>query len=123
MQTILVVDDDISIRALVRIALEDEGYRVVEADNGASALRELDGVPATDLILLDVHMPVMDGWAFSDALKQRAGIPPPIIVFTAAIDSLPRASRIGAKAYLSKPFDLVTLVDLINAHSGRTDHL
>src|SRR5947208_1289034 len=109
---ILVVDDDDSIRSFVELALGSEGYGVVTAPNGARAL-----VLATerhpDLILLDMRMPVMDGWAFARAYRGQDGPHAPIVVITAATDAGGRAAEIDADGFLGKPFDLDELLALV----------
>lgn len=106
---ILVVDDDPAIRATVRDVLESEGYRVVTATNGAEALEILlRARPAA--VLLDMRMPVLDGWGLARELKARS-ISVPICVMTAARDSARWAREIGADAHLAKPFNLVDLLD------------
>jgi two-component system chemotaxis response regulator CheY len=105
---VLVVDDDESIRRLIELALTQEGYEVVTAAEGRAALAEAARQPPR-LILLDIRMPVLDGWGFARAY--RAGPPPhaPIVVLTAARDAAEAAVRIGAEACLAKPFELSAL--------------
>ncbi|MGZ8512376.1 MAG: response regulator transcription factor, partial [Candidatus Limnocylindria bacterium] len=79
---VLVVDDEPQIRATVAEMLEIEGYSVEEAANGADALRAIER-QAPDLILLDMRMPVLDGWAFAAELNRRQ-VEIPIVVMTAA---------------------------------------
>lgn len=109
---VLIVDDEPDIRATVSAMLEIEGYRVDEAINGADALRVLeDRTP--DLILLDMRMPVLDGWGFANELRQR-GHRTPIVVMTAARDAARWASEIAASAFVAKPFgfdDLISAVE------------
>jgi CheY-like chemotaxis protein len=83
---ILVVDDDTSIRSFVEMALDSVGYAVSTAGNGAQALEVTDQVHP-DLILLDMRMPVMDGWTFARTYRQQAGPHAPIVVITAATDA------------------------------------
>ncbi|HWQ12592.1 MAG TPA: response regulator [Roseiflexaceae bacterium] len=111
MSHILVVDDDPSIRAVIADALADEGYAVRTASNGVEGLLALaDALPA--LVLLDLRMPVMDGWTFARTLHQR-GIQLPIVVMTAAQDARQWAQEVGARAYVAKPFDLGELLDVV----------
>ncbi len=107
---ILVVDDDSSIREMISDFLEMEGYAVATAADGAEGL---DAVETTNpsLVLLDMRMPVMDGWGFAQKLKER-GIDLPILVLTASQNPRHWAEEIGARGYLAKPFDLL---DLLNA--------
>jgi CheY-like chemotaxis protein len=105
---ILVVDDDPSIRATVRAILEMEGYPVESAEDGAQALHAVEQ-QRPSLVLLDMRMPVLDGWGFARAVKER-GLKLPILVMTAAQDARRWASEIGADGYLAKPFDLLDLL-------------
>lgn len=109
---ILVVDDDESILDVVLLTLEFEGFQTRSASDGAQALEILErDNPA--LVLLDMRMPVMDGWGFARAIAER-GIDVPIVVMTAAQDARRWAEEIGADAYVEKPFDLGKLVETIN---------
>jgi two-component system, chemotaxis family, chemotaxis protein CheY len=117
---VLVVEDDDEIRDFVALLLEGEGYAVRTARNGAEALDVVrDNAPR--LILLDMRMPVMDGWGFARAYRTQPGPHAPILVMTAARDAAQRAHEIQADAYLAKPFDLddlMSLVDRLTAPSG-----
>ncbi len=81
------------------------------AANGADGLRCTEQF-WPGLILLDMRMPVMDGWAFAQALRAR-GAAPPIVVMTAAQDARRWAQEIGATGYLAKPFELHDLIDVV----------
>lgn len=112
---ILVVDDEEAIRDILNFALEQEGYQVVTAANGAEALDALGhGLPG--LILLDMKMPVMDGWAFTRELRARYGHEVPVVVLTAAPDAQSRAREIHAAGWLGKPFDLDVLMQVVAQH-------
>src|SRR5919198_3303048 len=109
---ILVVDDDELILNSVESTLADEGYPVVTATDGAAALDVVERqLPA--LILLDMKMPILDGWAFAKAYREQPGPRAPIVVMTAAADAARRAADIGAEGYLAKPFDLEDLLTLV----------
>ena len=114
---ILVVDDDESIREFVSVALADEGYRVLTASDGAAAL-ELARRQHPGVILLDMRMPVMDGWEFSRAYRRLPSPHAPIVVVTAARDVAARAAQIQADAFLAKPFDLDELLDVVSRFAG-----
>ena len=88
---ILVVEDDADLRFLIAESLTDEGYTVVTAPHGAAAL-DCVARARPSAILLDMRMPVMDGWAFARAYRARPGPHAPIIVCTAARDADARAS-------------------------------
>ena len=109
---VLVVDDEPDIRATVSAMLEIEGYAVAEAVNGAEALAAVEADPP-DVILLDMRMPVLDGWGFASEMKRR-GHRIPIVVMTAARDAAHWAAEIAATAFVSKPFgydDLIRAVE------------
>lgn len=109
---VLVVDDDVAIRSMVREALTDEGIAVVEASDGSQALAILDSV-APCLILLDMRMPGMDGWSFARAYRARTGPRAPVVVITAARDARGWANEIAADGVLPKPFDLIELIETV----------
>lgn len=114
----LVVDDDHDIAELVQLALSDEGYEVVIASNGSAALQATLATPF-DLILLDLRMPVMDGWEFARAYRARPEPRAPVVVVTAARDAAELAAEIDADDYLSKPFSLEELLDVVKRHVRR----
>ncbi len=117
-QLILVIDDDPDIREVVREILEGEGYLVTTAANGAEALRVLEQQrPA--LVLLDMRMPVLNGWDFAAALRAR-GARPPILVMTAAQSARRWAEEIGAQGYIAKPFDLSDLLTAVERLLSQT---
>jgi len=102
------VDDDAEVREVVATVLEDDGYRVDTASNGAEALSKAGQHPP-DAVILDARMPVMDGWAFLARWRARpAKHRPPVLVVSSARDWRTALDR-GAQAYLSKPFDIDTL--------------
>lgn len=108
---ILIVDDTAEIRDLVADALADEGYAVACAANGAEALMvAARAKPA--LVLLDLNMPVLDGWGFARVARER-GIHTPIVLLTAAGEAARHAQEIGAADFVGKPFDLVELLDTV----------
>jgi CheY-like chemotaxis protein len=102
---LLIVDDDEAIRTLLRMALEDEGYSVIEASDGSEALDRIQR-QSPQLILLDMRMPRMNGWAFAQAYRALPGPHAPILVMTAAQDAAASARDIGAQDHLAKPFEL-----------------
>ena len=114
-KTILVVDDDPSILEIVSEILTQEGYHVVKASDGEEALAAVRRSKPT-LMLLDMRMPGMDGWAVARALHER-DISIPIIVMTAAENAKKWADEIGAAGHLAKPFELD---DLLRSVEERT---
>ena len=104
---VLVVDDDEDIRLLCRLHLERRGYRVTQAPNGRDAL-EAARNDRPDLILLDLMMPVMDGWECLEQLKSDAmlrTIPVFIITGKNQREDQDRALTSGAEAFIPKPFN------------------
>lgn len=110
------MDDDPSILSTVQDILEMEGYPVQTATNGADALRWFERI-IPSMVLLDMRMPILDGWDFARALKLR-GVDVPILVMTAAQDARRWAEEIGATGYLAKPFDLADLLSAVERLSG-----
>ena len=115
---ILVVDDDEGIGEFVGLALSDDGYEVQTALHGAAALKLIDP-QAPDVILLDMRMPIMDGWEFARRYRERPGPHAPIVVMTAARDAATRASEIEADGVLAKPFDLDALLEIVARFARR----
>jgi signal transduction histidine kinase len=112
-QQILLVEDDYAIRDALQGILEDEGYAIVTAENGHQALERLRSQRAPDLILLDLRMPVMDGWQFRAEQKSDpalAGIP----VLAISADGSAKAAAIDAQAYLRKPLSTDALLSAIS---------
>jgi CheY-like chemotaxis protein len=114
---VLVVDDEESIRHFVGDALRFDGYRVVTAADGAEGLAALPGLGPC-VVLLDMHMPNVDGWEFSR--RYRAGPDPTaaIVVMTAAHDAERWRAEIGGDAFLAKPFELDALYAVVARYCG-----
>ncbi len=108
---VLVVDDQDAIRDTLQIALDDEGFSVECASNGREALEILERWTPC-VILLDLMMPVMDGWAFC-AEQQRTGDHTPIVLLSAAGRLDEQRIALGAAAVLSKPFDIDRVISTI----------
>jgi CheY-like chemotaxis protein len=111
---ILVVDDDPDILEALSEILEAEGFEIRRARNGKEALERLEPDPP-QLILLDLMMPVMDGWEFAQRMKQKpAAISSiPLIVLSADRNVGNKATDIGAVGYLAKPFELNDLLEMV----------
>ncbi|MEI6044914.1 MAG: response regulator [Chloroflexota bacterium] len=112
---VLVVDDEEDIRDFLTMSLSDEGYEVITAPHGAAALQQARQRPP-QLILLDMRMPVMDGWEFSRAYREAPLPHAPIIVLTAATDAAKFARQIQANGFLPKPFNLKELLKLVRQY-------
>ncbi len=105
--TVLIADDSLVIRAVVRAGLESEGYRVVEAVDGASALESCRQQPP-DVVLLDIEMPGLDGYQVLAQLKaddELKDIPVVFLTSRTGMDDVVTGLRAGAHDYLKKPFE------------------
>ena len=122
MARILVVDDDPDIRLLLRLELSAEGHTIVEAGDGEAALAALERGPV-DLVLLDIMMPVLDGWGVLRSLE--SAVPPPVVVVTALATHdqhhLVELLELGAVDVVVKPFDPGWLVALVDRGLGLDD--
>lgn len=111
---ILVVDDEPAVIETVTRALTEEGYFAVGATDGAAALDILAYVQV-DLILLDMHMPGVDGWHVASELRNRS-VGTPIVVMTGHVNAMQAASEIGAAGYIEKPFGFDLLFNQVATH-------
>lgn len=109
---VLVVEDNLDIRGTVELILEAEGFHVLVASNGADALELLRAAPKLPaVILLDLMMPVMDGYAFRQVQRKDPKLSSiPIVVLTADGHAESKAAELGAAGFLQKPVDLDELV-------------
>jgi CheY-like chemotaxis protein len=110
----MLVEDDADLRAAVADILEDEGFEVHVAENGQDALVELDALGSLGqrpcLVLLDLMMPVMDGFVFMERLRADPGLRGmPVVVLSASVKEPPE----GARAMLRKPFEIPALLDAV----------
>jgi CheY-like chemotaxis protein len=120
--SVLVVDDDPDVLEAIEIALVDEGYQIATARNGAEALDHLRREPAPRVILLDLMMPVMNGWQFRAAQvgdERLSSIP--VIVLSGAGQETKRAPLPGVVAFLKKPVDLELLLSHLQRYVQRGD--
>jgi CheY-like chemotaxis protein len=112
---ILVVEDDRDLRESLSDALRLEGYEVVGVEHGEAALRHLGSGARPRVILLDLMMPVMDGWTFREKmLKDQALAGIPVVVMTAA--SAARARAVLSNAILFKPLQMDTVIEVVQEH-------
>ena len=118
MARVLVVEDDPAGRDAIQLCLESDGHEVMLAENGEQALALVAQSPP-DLILLDMRLPVMDGWAFAQAYAEQPGPRAPIVVVTAAADAGRAAAEVKAAAFLAKPFDLEDLLKTVDRIAPR----
>ena len=114
MAYILVVEDDFDIRDTMAQILEGEGYAVVGAAHGKEALEVLRAGATPSLILLDLMMPVMNGWEFREAQRADPALAPiPVVVISADAGIHEKATVIAADAYLKKPIQLDALLAVV----------
>lgn len=113
---VLVADDDLALVAFLTTLLEREGYTVQAAGNGQEAL-DLATESPSDLILLDLRMPVMDGWTCCRLLKQRSEtVNIPVVVMSADGASEAATADLRCEHFLHKPFDVDDLLSCVRDH-------
>jgi CheY-like chemotaxis protein len=119
---VLVVDDDVDMRRSLLDALAESGYQVIGAANGEEALAALASAPLPDVILLDLLMPVMNGWQFCQAMmKDPVAASIPVIAMSAAVSNDPRSPYyIQVDDFLPKPVELDELLDKLAQIARRT---
>ena len=117
--SVLIVEDDRNIAELLQMYLEKEGYAVTVAEDGGKGLAKFRAIKP-DLVLLDVMMPVMDGWAVCKAIRADSQVP--IIMLTAKgeTDDKVAGLKSGADDYVTKPFEMKELLARIEAVLRRT---
>jgi len=122
-RTILLVDDDVTLRELLADALEREGFTVLRAGNGEEGVSAaLAGKP--DLVISDIVMPEMNGWELCETLRTLPSTKAVPFLFLSSLDQTPEkllALRLGADDYLTKPFHLATILSRVQLLIGRVD--
>jgi CheY-like chemotaxis protein len=117
MARILLIEDDADIRTDLSEILQDEGHQVTTATNGLEALGTLRSGPAPDLILLDLMMPIMDGWAFrAEQLRDTSLAEIPVVILSGASNVARDAADLSASGQVGKPIRLEELLDEISRH-------
>jgi CheY-like chemotaxis protein len=116
---VLIVDDDPDLREMMRLMLDVSGYQVQCAGNGREAVEAAaENVPA--VVLLDMLMPVMDGWQCAQELRAQHGRKVPIVVVTAAEHARARADQIGGiDEVLAKPFEMSDLLRVVARYAPK----
>ena len=111
---ILIVEDEANIRELLRLYLEREGYTVLEAENGVEGIKKWKS-DKPDMLLLDVMMPVMDGWEVCREIRAESDVP--IIMLTANGETADRVSglEMGADAYIVTPLEIPEVIARVRA--------
>jgi CheY-like chemotaxis protein len=115
-KSILIIEDDQDILLALKSFLEVEGYAVQTAENGFEAMELLKEGEMPNLILLDMKMPVMNGWQFAIEFLAKHDHLSPIVVMTAAADAKQRAQDISAIGWVSKPFELDELLKIVKKY-------
>jgi len=115
MASILIVDDDPHIRDFIRDVLEYDGHEVSEAEDGGIALQHMRG-HRPDLVLLDLNMPVIDGWTFLEQCCGEPGCRGVPVVIMSAVARQPGRPTLPSRIthFLNKPFELVDLQRTVN---------
>ena len=117
-KSILIVEDDADIRESLHDVLEVEGYEVFAVANGQEALDRLKILPTPCLVLLDLMMPVMNGWEFLEAKQGDLKIAPiPVVIVSAVIDQAKAKSK-AAAGFIKKPIELNTLLEVVRQYCG-----
>ncbi|HEY8807824.1 MAG TPA: response regulator [Candidatus Limnocylindria bacterium] len=111
---ILVIDDDEALCDTIRESLRED-YAIASAPQGAAAL-DLVKAHEPALILVDLRMPIMDGWSFVEQYRRVAALPAALVVMSAAPDIASIATQLGADGHLKKPFDLDALYTCVATH-------
>jgi len=114
---VLVVEDDPDIRETIAQILEEEGYALLVAENGQEALRRLEEGPRPRLILLDLMMPIMDGWEFREQQRRDpryADIP--VIIVSADGNVRQKATQLGADGHIRKPVGIDELLAVVQRY-------
>jgi len=115
---VVVVEDDPDIREVLQEMLDSGGHRVLTASNGREALDVLDRVASPCLVLLDLMMPVMSGFAFLEELQQRPDKARVSVLLISANAQVEQAARgKGVVGFVRKPFDLDDVLALVDRHA------
>jgi CheY-like chemotaxis protein len=117
---VLVVDDEPGIRDFLCAVLQAEGYNVAVATDGREALERV-AERRPDVVLLDLAMPVMDGWCFQKRLREQ-GLELPLIFMSAGYDAAEQARLHHAAGHLSKPFEVDDMLAAVHHFAGAPRH-
>jgi len=122
-RVVLVIEDDPDVRSMISILLGLEGYRVSAAENGQEALDVLHGGVRPDLILVDLMMPVMNGWQFrAEQTRDPLIADIPAVVISGGDRVAEHSKALGAADYLRKPIDLDVLLATVQRHMRAHPH-
>lgn len=113
-RNIFIIEDDQDIRESLQLALEMEGYEVLAAENGKEGIELLKKIQRPHLIILDLMMPIMDGWEFLSKRKLHQDLATiPVIVVSAAGD---KTTPIEASSFIKKPIDLEAFLNVVEQY-------
>ena len=118
--SVLIVEDDANIRELLQLYLEKDGYAVTLATDGGQGLEKFHSIKP-DLVLLDVMMPVMDGWAVCKAIRAEGDTPVIMLTAKGETDDKVMGLKAGADDYVTKPFEMKELLARVEAVLRRAD--
>jgi len=118
--SVLIVEDDKHIQELLQMYLEKEGYAVTTADDGGQGLSKFRAI-RPDLVLLDVMMPVMDGWTLCKNIRAESQTPVIMLTAKSQTDDKVAGLKSGADDYITKPFEMREVLARIEAVLRRTD--
>ena len=118
--SVLIVEDDKNIQELLQMYLEKEGYAVTVAGDGGQGLTKFRSIKP-DLVLLDVMMPVMDGWAVCKTIRAESDIPVIMLTAKGELDDKVAGLKSGADDYITKPFEMKEVLARIEAVLRRSD--
>lgn len=118
---LLLVEDDLGLRGALRVALNRHGYEVVGVGTGEDAMRRLRADPSPKLVLLDLDLPDLDGFALCEQIRKISRVPIIMVTAQAAVEARVRGLNVGADDYLAKPFKLAELIARIQSLVRRSD--
>jgi two-component system chemotaxis response regulator CheY len=117
---ILTVDDSRTMRDMLKHALSDAGYDVVQAEDGVEGLEALEREGA-DVVITDINMPRLDGFGFIEGVRANPahrGLPVLVLTTESSPEKKARAKEAGATGWIIKPFDPIKLIDVVRRVSG-----
>jgi CheY-like chemotaxis protein len=116
-KNVLIVEDDFDVRDLLVLVLNQNGYRATGVSNGQEAISHLRQARETSLILLDLMMPIMDGWEFRQALQSDPALGAiPVVLLSATDEVNEQVGELQAASYLRKPIDFGALLETVGKY-------